>query len=87
MSNVNSLQSFLHNRLMGHINILQIYLHLFFNFQPLMLNEDSPIIDFYPVNFQTDLNDKQQEWEAVVLIPFIEEVREPDQLFTFIYLY
>lgn len=51
-----------------------------------MLNEDSPIIDFYPVNFQTDLNDKQQEWEAVVLIPFIEEVREPDQL-TFIYLY
>lgn len=52
-----------------------------------MLNEDSPIIDFYPVNFQTDLNDKQQEWEAVVLIPFIEEVREPDQLFTFIYLY
>ncbi|XP_063418054.1 5'-3' exoribonuclease 1-like isoform X2 [Mytilus trossulus] len=44
-------------------------------YQPLMLNEDSPIIDFYPVNFQTDLNDKQQEWEAVVLIPFIEEVR------------
>ena len=34
----------------------------------------SPIIDFYPPDFRTDLNGKQQEWEAVVLIPFIDEV-------------
>jgi len=35
----------------------------------------SPIGDFYPTKFSTDLNGKQQEWEAVVLIPFIDEVR------------
>ena len=40
-----------------------------------MVNDDSPIKDFYPVEFLTDLNGKQQEWEAVVLIPFIEEDR------------
>lgn len=42
-------------------------------FQALM-TERSPIADFYPMNFATDLNGKQQDWEAVVLIPFIEEV-------------
>lgn len=40
-----------------------------------MLNQESPIIDFYPTHFETDLNGKVQEWEAVVLIPFIDEVR------------
>lgn len=40
-----------------------------------MVNEDSPIKEFYPVEFSTDLNGKQQEWEAVVLIPFIDEVK------------
>lgn len=40
-----------------------------------MIYEDSPIKDYYPVNFKTDLNGKQQEWEAVVLIPFIDEDR------------
>ena len=39
-----------------------------------MTKENSPIIEFYPVKFDTDLNGKQQDWEAVVLIPFIEEV-------------
>ena len=37
----------------------------------------SPVIDFYPDTFPTDLNGKKQEWEAVTLIPFIEEVRMP----------
>ena len=36
--------------------------------------DTSPIIDYYPTEFRTDLNGKQQEWEAVVLIPFIQEV-------------
>ncbi|BFZ23484.1 hypothetical protein BsWGS_26524 [Bradybaena similaris] len=44
-------------------------------YQPLMTDPGSPIVDFYPVNFETDLNGKQQDWEAVVLIPFIEEKR------------
>ncbi|GFR69701.1 5'-3' exoribonuclease 1, partial [Elysia marginata] len=43
--------------------------------QPLMTEESSPVLDFYPVRFDTDLNGKQQDWEAVVLIPFIEEDR------------
>ena len=38
-----------------------------------MINDDSPIVDYYPVDFKTDLNGKQQEWEAVVIIPFIDE--------------
>jgi 5'-3' exoribonuclease 1 len=44
-------------------------------FQGLMLNDNSPVIDFYPQKFESDLNGKQQDWEAVVLIPFIQEVR------------
>ena len=43
-------------------------------FQSLMTNDTSPVVDFYPVNFDLDLNGKLQEWEAVVLIPFIDEV-------------
>ena len=39
-----------------------------------MIMEQSDIIEYYPVKFKTDLNGKQQEWEAVVLIPFIDEV-------------
>lgn len=39
-----------------------------------MTTEESPVKDFYPVDFRTDLNGKLQEWEAVVLIPFIDEV-------------
>ena len=42
-------------------------------FQNLMIMEQSEIIEYYPVNFKTDLKGKQQEWEAVVLIPFIDE--------------
>lgn len=42
-------------------------------FQDLMASPDSPIIQFYPPEFETDLNDKLNDWEAVVLIPFIEE--------------
>ncbi|RMC02142.1 hypothetical protein DUI87_21308 [Hirundo rustica rustica] len=44
-------------------------------YQHLMTSQDSPIIEYYPPDFKTDLNGKQQEWEAVVLIPFIDEKR------------
>uniref|UniRef100_A0A8C9ZDM8 5'-3' exoribonuclease 1 n=1 Tax=Sander lucioperca TaxID=283035 RepID=A0A8C9ZDM8_SANLU len=43
------------------------------SYRHLMTSENSPIIEYYPVDFKTDLNGKQQEWEAVVLIPFIDE--------------
>jgi len=39
-----------------------------------MVNDESPVKEYYPVDFETDLNGKLQEWEAVVLIPFIDEV-------------
>lgn len=39
----------------------------------LLSDSKSPIIDFYPENFETDMNGKCNDWEAVVLIPFIEE--------------
>lgn len=42
-------------------------------FHDLMTDEDSPIVHYYPVNFETDLNGKRNDWEAVVLIPFIDE--------------
>ncbi|XP_051172121.1 5'-3' exoribonuclease 1 isoform X3 [Leptopilina boulardi] len=42
-------------------------------YQNLLTQTESPIIDYYPLDFKTDLNGKKQEWEAVVLIPFIDE--------------
>ena len=49
-----------------------------------MTQDLSPVIDFYPVDFQTDLNGKQQDWEAVVLIPFIDEVS--NMVWSFLYM-
>jgi 5'-3' exoribonuclease 1 len=40
-----------------------------------MSDPNSPIIDFYPRDFVSDLNGKKAEWEAVVKIPFIDEKR------------
>ena len=41
----------------------------------LMYNPISPILDFYPLEFEQDLNGKKAEWEAIVKIPFIDEER------------
>lgn len=43
-------------------------------YHDLMMAEQSLIKQYYPEDFQTDLNGKKQEWEAVVLVPFIDEV-------------
>ena len=58
---------------MPTINVLLLW-RLPVCYQPLMTDGDSPILDFYPLKFSIDLNGKRQEWEAVVLIPFIDEV-------------
>lgn len=39
----------------------------------LMTSPTSPIHDKYPTSFATDLNGKRQSYEAVVLLPFIDE--------------
>ncbi|KAJ6185466.1 hypothetical protein N7519_006767 [Penicillium mononematosum] len=48
----------------------------------LMTSPDSPIYDFYPRDFDLDMNGKKMEWEAVVKIPFIDEKRLLDALKT-----
>jgi len=42
---------------------------------PLITDPGSPIRDAYPESFKSDLNGKKNEWEAVVLIPFIDQQR------------
>lgn len=44
-------------------------------FHDLMLNEDSEVIDFYPQEFEIDLNGKKFAWQGVALLPFIEMSR------------
>jgi 5'-3' exoribonuclease 1 len=40
-----------------------------------MYDANSSILDFYPLEFEQDLNGKKQDWEAIVKIPFIDEKR------------
>jgi len=39
----------------------------------LMIQDNSPISNFYPENFQIDMNGKKNVWEGIVLLPFIEQ--------------
>lgn len=49
-------------------------------FHPLMLESDSPIIDFYTSSFEIDMNGKKMSWQGVVLLPFIDQKRLLDAM-------
>ncbi|KAK9767450.1 exonuclease II Exo2 [Basidiobolus ranarum] len=49
--------------------------HIPMAYRELMLDPNSPIIDFYPTDFALDMNGKKADWEAVVKIPFIDQDR------------
>mmetsp|Transcript_11284 Transcript_11284/g.20392 ORF Transcript_11284/g.20392 Transcript_11284/m.20392 type:complete len:658 (+) Transcript_11284:94-2067(+) len=57
-------------------------------YRELMINDDSPVKESYPTEFTVDLNGKRNSWEAVVIIPFIDEAKllkatrsiDPDRL-------
>ncbi|KAG0702351.1 exoribonuclease 2 [Suillus ampliporus] len=49
-------------------------------FHELMMNDESPIHDFYPTTFQIDMNGKKMLWQGVALLPFIDEKRLLDAM-------
>ncbi|KAI8112489.1 hypothetical protein M9434_003812 [Picochlorum sp. BPE23] len=44
-------------------------------YRHLMKDPNSPIVDFYPVDFHVDTEGKRAEWEGVVQVPFIDQDR------------